>query len=624
MTKHKDMLLQKRIENAIDGTLSSLSPSAWDQHIIMDRMTEEKPMKKKLPVGLVIAIALLLLTVTAIAAVLLTPQEVVEQVAVPMAQNNDTEWRVNDEFSPEELARFIQACAENGIDLDENSHIMKAFRKGEGFWEDEAIMEVCQQAFGGIIWEWTIDQRNWFYDVQVQMGLSSEAYHEDAPGPDELTEEQARALLYAALKQEFGVDLSQDREQYEIYVSYIPPWTDESETDALEDVDVEDDTAWHMCCQTKGDYPHTYYYVMLDREGNVLETEKYVEPPVEAQPYRDTREFSLTKEEAAQLAADGIRAQTSADVPLMDGETFHYIIYKSAEGMSWDVTFISHSISWGTCKALVDDATREVTVTSADVGGLTADNILGRYRNEYGWYGDWPQERWAELAEQIRELPRAETVAGKALQASPYILWREGLITRLEAEEIAFRTLDIRHGEFNCAVLIDAEPNPVWKFRVLPFEKYDGTFVLEIDAVTGEIVDQDMYISDHVDLEPTYHMYTLHRTWAKIVMDDNECPPFQFISEIHNGRLYLAGLAVLHTFADLSWDLPEVDGIPIWDGDYYQAEIDGLTVMFRSRWIDLPDYKVVLDENGVPAEVSEQPSSGTAPMPEGFAVGGNG
>ena len=124
-------------------------------------------MKKRLPVGLVVAVVLLLLTVTAIAAVLLTPQEVVEQVAVPLAQNNDTEWRVNNEFSPEELARFIQACAENGIDLNENSHIMRAFRNGEGYWEDEAIMEVCRQAFGGTIGEWTIDQRNWFYDVRT-------------------------------------------------------------------------------------------------------------------------------------------------------------------------------------------------------------------------------------------------------------------------------------------------------------------------------------------------------------------------------------------------------------------------------------------------------------------------
>ncbi len=624
MEPEKDLILQKRVERAVDAALSSLSPSAWEQQSIINKMTEGKPMKKRLPVGLVVAVVLLLLTVTAIAAVLLTPQEVVEQVAVPLAQNNDTEWRVNNEFSPEELARFIQACAENGIDLNENSHIMRAFRNGEGYWEDEAIMEVCRQAFGGTIGEWTIDQRNWFYDVTVQLGLSSEAYHEDGPGPDDLPEEEARAIMYAAVQEAYGVNLTEAREQYEIYVSFIPPWAEDTEWDAPDGGDGTADTVWHMSCRSRGDYPHTYYYVSLDRAGNVLGTEKYVEPPIERQPYRDTREFSLTKEEAAQLAADGIRAQTGADVPLMDEETFHCNIFKSAEGLSWDVTFISHSINWGACKAMVNDATGEVTVTSADVGGLTADNILTRFRAEYGWFGDWPQERWVELAEMIRNLPPAETVAGKALQASPYIPERDGLLTRLEAEEIAFRTLNIRFGEFNCGVLIDADPNPIWKFRVLPYEKYDGTYVMEIDAVTGEIVDQDMYISDHMDLEPSYHMYTLHRTWAKIVMETNECPDFQFIDEIVSGKLYLAGLAVLHSFADLTFDLPEVDSIPIWDGDFYRAEEDGNMVVFHSQWSDLPDYKVVLDENGVPAEVSELPSSGETPMPDGWSVGGNG
>ena len=99
-------------------------------------------MKKRLPVGLVVAIVLLLLTVTAIAAVLLTPQEVVEQVAVPLAQQNDTDWRVNTDFSPEELAALIQACAENGIDLNENARIIQALQNGEGYDEEEAIMQM--------------------------------------------------------------------------------------------------------------------------------------------------------------------------------------------------------------------------------------------------------------------------------------------------------------------------------------------------------------------------------------------------------------------------------------------------------------------------------------------------
>ena len=118
---------------------------------------------------------------------------------------------------------------------------------------------------------------------------------------------------------------------------------------------------------------------------------------------------------------------------------------------------------------------------------------------------------------------------------------------------------------------------------------------------------------------------TVGAAWGSLVTNMEGFDAFaDTVSVEADGRLYLAGLAVLHTFADLTYDQPEVDGIPIWNGDYYQAEANGLTVVFRSKWSDLPDYKVVLDENGVPAEVSEQPSSGTAPMPDGWSVGGNG
>ena len=46
-------------------------------------------MKKKLTVGLILVIVLILTTLTAMAIELMTGKEVVEQVAVPMAQNNE-------------------------------------------------------------------------------------------------------------------------------------------------------------------------------------------------------------------------------------------------------------------------------------------------------------------------------------------------------------------------------------------------------------------------------------------------------------------------------------------------------------------------------------------------------
>ena len=189
------------------------------------------------------------------------------------------------------------------------------------------------------------------------------------------------------------------------------------------------------------------------------------------------------------------------------------------------------------------------------------------------------------------------------MKATPWIAWHEGLLTRDEAEEKAFRQAGVRLGDVNCACIIDAEPHPVWKFRLLPWDaSYQDSIVVEIDAVTGEMTDLDMYKSDHADLEPSYHMMTLRRIWSRLGYEEN-------------GPLYIARLAVLHRFSNMSFDMPEVDDLPIFDLRYWNPEIQGRVVRFRSQWRDLPDYEVELDEDGMAIRTEEKESSGTEPLP---------
>ena len=132
----------------------------------------------------------------------------------------------------------------------------------------------------------------------------------------------------------------------------------------------------------------------------------------------------------------------------------------------------------------------------ADVGDITADNILSRNEAVYGSWADWPSEIWAGIAAVAPELT-AETVTGRIVKATPWIAWHEGLLTREEAEEQAFRRTGMRMGEYNSACLIDSQPNPVWKFRLMEYGGEYRDMVVEIDAVTGEITDLDMYKADH-------------------------------------------------------------------------------------------------------------------------------
>ena len=77
-------------------------------------------------------------------------------------------------------------------------------------------------------------------------------------------------------------------------------------------------------------------------------------------------------------------------------------------------------------------------------------------------------------------------------------------------------------------------------------------------------------------------------------------------------------------FADMSFDEPEVDSLPIFDETYWLPEIDGNTVRFRSQWSNIPDYQVELDENGIAKEVLELESSGTEEISEDLLPGGDG
>ena len=591
----RDKELQNRICQALDAEMSGMRVSPYLQDRILDNAIGGVKVKPKLTFGLVLTLVLVLITAAAVAVTvaLLTPQEVVEQVAVPMARQNDKDWRIETEFSPNELASFIQTLSENGFTLDENNAIMEAIRNGEGYDEEETIMAICRQAFGGNYGDWTLAQQHWFWDVMIEIGWATDNDIE-VPGPDDLTEEEAKARLIKAIRTEYGEDLLlEDKSQFALHLGYLSTPTDSGETWILSANPVVGDAV--------GETAH--YYASLDKTGNVVEL--HITPVYREASYESVMqsvEYTLTEEEAVHLAAEAIRAQSGKDVPLEDDEKYHYVCSKRTEPVGWDINFISHTSDWGFCSTFVNDKTREVTIKSADVEGVNADTILARYRAQYGWYDTWDSAIWAEVAERVKDMP-ATTMMGKVTKATPWIAWREGLLTRDEAEEKAFRQTGVKMGDVNCVSLIDAQPNPIWKFRILPWdETYEDSIVVEIDAITGDMTDLDIYKSDHSDLEPSYHMITLRSIWSRLEYEES-------------GPLYIARLAVLHKFGDNTLDMPETE-LPIFDARYWQPEIDGNTVRFISQWNDLPDYEVILDEHGMAINAEEKESSGTEPIPD--------
>ena len=188
----RDEALREMLQQKLDSELDFLTFTPSRQEALFESITGGKPMKKtiRISLGLAVAIVLLLAAIGAVAAMLLSAQEVIEKNAVPMAIENDTEARKVESYTHAQLVELIRSANENGITLDESTGIMQALKKGEGYWEDEAIMEICREAFGGVIDEWTYDEQYWYLGLMAQM--NGEENTMDYPGEGDMAAEDAR------------------------------------------------------------------------------------------------------------------------------------------------------------------------------------------------------------------------------------------------------------------------------------------------------------------------------------------------------------------------------------------------------------------------------------------------
>ena len=91
----KDELFRQEVRSALDAAFSPHEPTEAQKENMYRQITGGIPMKRKtkISLGLVLALVLALLAVGAMAAALLSAQEVIEKNAVPMARENDTDAR---------------------------------------------------------------------------------------------------------------------------------------------------------------------------------------------------------------------------------------------------------------------------------------------------------------------------------------------------------------------------------------------------------------------------------------------------------------------------------------------------------------------------------------------------
>lgn len=195
--------IRERICRAVEQRCQHLTadPFLAQRVMRMADMKGEAKVKKKLPVALAVCLVLMLLSLTALAAALLSGREIIEQQAIPIAMQNDDGLRVNGIYSHEELLELLRVAEENGVTV-EDDHIREALLRGEGYYEEETIMAICRAAFGGLYYEWDVEERHWYGEMMVEIGFR-DVNDSRLPGEGEIAPAEARDLAVTLVQAEF-------------------------------------------------------------------------------------------------------------------------------------------------------------------------------------------------------------------------------------------------------------------------------------------------------------------------------------------------------------------------------------------------------------------------------------
>lgn len=253
------MSFDERIQAAVRASAAPVPEDfLWTTEQMIDRLPRKERIivRNKLSFGLILAIILCMLTLTAVAAVLLTGQELVEQEVLPMALENDASHAAPLMFTNEELQQITALAEENGVTLSEDT--MLALKNGLTVLEKEIILDIVYDDLGPDPMLWTLEEQHWFYEAMVQLGVMKVNDHL-LPGEGDLTEAEAlaKAIEYATAQPDDRKDYLSDPEAYTLHCSYKMSYHQNGSPAG---------TLWHFGFMQK--HGPSYYEVLMDAQGN--------------------------------------------------------------------------------------------------------------------------------------------------------------------------------------------------------------------------------------------------------------------------------------------------------------------------------------------------------------------
>ncbi|MDO5045032.1 MAG: hypothetical protein Q4E22_07055, partial [Coriobacteriia bacterium] len=172
-----------------------------------------KKVKKKLSVAFVLSVFVVLITVGAIAAVILSNRDFVEQVVAPIADETDSE-----KWNAEEVEQIIQLAENNGIVISDDMRAKIYNPSGRN--KLELMRAFVSAELGPYIATWSIEDQAWFDEMMVRTGLLKQQTR-FVPTDDEVSESVALDIAVKQIESEFKTQIRGSiLESYKIFKEY--------------------------------------------------------------------------------------------------------------------------------------------------------------------------------------------------------------------------------------------------------------------------------------------------------------------------------------------------------------------------------------------------------------------
>lgn len=269
-----------RIRRVMDASLPGLEHDPWFEERVLQRIRqlEEKPVRRrrKLSVGLVVALVLVVMTATAVAATVLY-RYYARNIAAEAAHGYYQAWPL------EEKITMVDRMQEEGIEIDAAQagqlHDRSLTDEEKEAIADEIVIGYYGEGHDGVLSAanimehdmgqfntWSLEDQAWFSEQQLASGHEQATYEfHKLPGEDDMPADEALAYARELLAQSTDYDL-EDIITWNTIVSF----SSEQISDGVNPTHMED--IYQFGFYEPGNDVHPYW-VQLSHDGQLMRME---------------------------------------------------------------------------------------------------------------------------------------------------------------------------------------------------------------------------------------------------------------------------------------------------------------------------------------------------------------